>query len=110
MSPKEGVSSEKFFFQALLLEKPFYPIRMIELMDCLLDPLAIHRLSRAFMVSEFLTKLLLDYNEFGDEGCKNLCKGLENNRTLLSLSMCYCDLGVSSGTTLGNILTTTAVR
>ena len=29
---------------------------------------------------------------------------------MLSLSMCYCDLGVSSGTTLGNILTTTAVR
>ena len=29
---------------------------------------------------------------------------------MLSLSMCYCDLGVSSGTSLGNILTTTAVR
>ena len=79
-------------------------------MDCLLDALAIQRLSRAFMVSEVLTKLNLDYNEFGDEGCKNLCKGLENNRTLLSLSMCYCDLGVSSGSTLGHILTTTAVR
>ena len=83
---------------------------MVELMDCLLDALAIQRLSRAFMVSEVLTKLNLDYNEFGDEGCKNSCKGLENNRTLLSLSMCYCDLGVSSGSTLGHILTTTAVR
>ena len=97
-------------FQALLLEKPFYPIRMVELMDCLLDAPMVQRLSRAFAVSEFLTKLNLDYNEFGDEGCKNLCKGLENNRTLLSLSMCYCDLGVTSGTTLGHILTTTAVR
>ena len=101
---------EPNLFQALLLEKPFYPIKMVELMDCLLDAQMVSRLSRAFAVSEFLTKLNLDYNEFGDEGCKNLCKGLENNRTLLSLSMCYCDLGVASGTTLGHILTTTAVR
>ena len=83
---------------------------MMEMMDCLLDPLSINRFSRSFSVAETLTKLNLDYNEFGDEGCRNLCKGLENNRTMLSLSLCYCDLGIPSGAILGKMVTTTAVR
>ena len=47
---------------------------------------------------------------FGDEGCKNLCIGLEGNMTMLSVSMCYCDLGVASGKYLGQMISTTAVR
>ena len=97
-------------FQALLLEKPFYPIQMIELLDCLIDPLSLHRLARSFKVTEFLTKINLDYNEFGDEGCKNLCKGLEGNHIMLSISLCFCDLGVPSGSLLGRLVSTTAVR
>lgn len=99
-----------FLFQALLLEKPFYPIRMLEVMDCLLDALTIERLSRSFNIAGLLTKVNVDYNEFGDEGCKNFCKGLEGNTTMLSVSLCYCDLGIKSGSILGRMISTTAVK
>lgn len=79
-------------------------------MDCLLDAHRVERLSRSFMIAENLTKISLDYNEFGDEGCESLCKGLVNNTTMLSISLCYCDLGIKSGTILGKMVSTTAVR
>lgn len=47
---------------------------------------------------------------FGDEGARYFCKGMEGNITLLSVSMCYCDLGVESGDILGKMLVKTAVR
>lgn len=83
---------------------------MLEVMDCILDAHRVERLSRSFNVAEVLTKVNLDYNEFGDEGCENFCKGLINNTTMLSVSLCYCDLGIKSGTTLGRMISTTAVR
>ena len=57
------------------------------------------------IISEIFTIL-----RFGDEGCKELCKGLVGNRSLLSLSLCYCDLKVASGAYLSQILATTALR
>nr|XP_006819146.1 PREDICTED: uncharacterized protein LOC100369968 [Saccoglossus kowalevskii] len=57
-----------------------------------------------------LTVLCFDYNEFGDEGVYGIAKGLKNNRTLLSLSLCYCDLGITSGKLLGDTVATTALR
>ena len=46
---------------------------------------------------------------FGDEGCEGLCRGLKNNKTLLRLSLNYCNLGPASGRVLGDLLTETAV-
>ena len=57
-----------------------------------------------------LTSICLDYNEFGDNGCVEVCRGLQNNRTLLTLSMCYCGLTQASGAYLGQILSTTAMK
>lgn len=95
---------------ALLIERQCYPLRVIELMDCLLEPYSVKRLSRSFNICESLTHVVLDYNEFGDDGCKDFCKGLEKNITLLSLSMCYCDLSPKSGEYLGELVSKTAVR
>ncbi len=47
---------------------------------------------------------------FGDRGCQELCKGLVNNVTLLSLSLNYCNLTSKSGTVLGEILSTSALK
>jgi len=95
---------------ALLLEKGIYPIQTLELMDCLVEPFAIKRLAVSFNPCESLSHVILDYNEFGDEGVKGLCVGLQGNRLLISISMCYCDLGPESGKMLGHIASTTAVR
>ena len=46
---------------------------------------------------------------FGDDGCEGLCRGLKNNKTLLRLSLNYCNLSPVSGRVLGELLTETAV-
>lgn len=48
-------------------------------------------------------------NRFGDRGCLELCRGLENNQSLVSLSLNYCKLTSKSGDHLGRILCTTAL-
>lgn len=94
---------------ALLLEQPIYPIQYLELMECRIDSYGVDRLARSICMSN-LTALLLDYNKFGDAGCNGLCRGLQSNRTLLRLSLNYCDLGPTSGELLGKTVSNTAIR
>ncbi|XP_074657903.1 uncharacterized protein LOC141910910 [Tubulanus polymorphus] len=95
---------------SLMLEKGFYQVRVVELIDCLIQPYGATRLARTFNYCHTLTTLCLDYNEFSDEGCQGLCEGLVGNKTLLSLSLNYCDLGKASGKMLGKMVTTTALQ
>ncbi|PVD20922.1 hypothetical protein C0Q70_19085 [Pomacea canaliculata] len=104
------ISYENIANFSLFLERPYYKLRLLELMDCLIEPLSISRFSRVFCLQDQLTTLNLDYNEFGDEGAKYLSEGLKGNTTMLSLSLCFCGLGVTSGTYLGYVISTTAVR
>lgn len=94
---------------ALFLEKGIYRVQYLELMDCSIESYAIERFGRSFLLNS-ITALLLDYNQFGDEGCAGLCRGLKLNKTLLRLSLNYCNLGPTSGQTLGSLLTETAIR
>lgn len=94
---------------ALFLEQSIYPIQYLELMECSIDSYGVDRLARSICMSN-LTALLLDYNKFGDPGCDGLCRGLYSNRTLLRLSLCYCNLGPSSGEVLGKTVSYTAIR
>lgn len=94
---------------ALLLEQSIYPIQYLELMECSINSYGVDRLARSMCMSN-LTALLLDYNKFGDTGCSGLCRGLYGNRTLLRLSLCYCDLGPPSGEILGKTVSNTALR
>ncbi|OWF54471.1 uncharacterized protein LOC110444826 isoform X1 [Mizuhopecten yessoensis] len=104
------MSHENTATLGLLLEKQCYPLRLVECMDCLMEPYSVMRFARSFRACDTLTTISLDYNEFGDEGCRNLSKGMEGNVTVLSISMCFCDLGPESGKYLGNIVSRTAVR
>ncbi|XP_038050255.1 uncharacterized protein LOC119723597 isoform X1 [Patiria miniata] len=94
---------------ALMLDKGVYPLTRLELIDCDIDAYAVERLMKC-MPMTIISTLAFDYNEFGDEGLRGICKGLKNNRLLLSLSLCYCDLGVEAGSMLGDIVSTTALR
>ncbi|XP_078379074.1 uncharacterized protein LOC144662188 [Oculina patagonica] len=94
---------------ALLLEQSIYPIQYLELMECSIDSYGVDRLARSICMSN-LTALLLDYNKFGDSGCSGLCRGLYGNRTLLRLSLSYCNLGPPSGEILGKTISNTALR
>lgn len=95
---------------ALMVEKGPYPITRINLVDCFVEPYAAERLMRNCASLATLTSLCLDYNEIGDDGCVGLCKGLKMTTTMLSLSLCYCDLGVASGAALGEVVSTTTIR
>ncbi|XP_022098744.1 uncharacterized protein LOC110983635 isoform X2 [Acanthaster planci] len=94
---------------ALMLEKGVYPVTRLELIDCDIDAYAVERLMKC-MPMTIISTLAFDYNEFGNEGLRGICKGLKNNRLLLSLSLCYCDLGVEAGSLLGDVVSTTALR
>ncbi|XP_064159034.1 uncharacterized protein LOC135236522 isoform X1 [Anguilla rostrata] len=95
----------------LLLEKrgrTEYPFRQLGLLDCRLDVWSLGRLGRAVALSS-LTSLCLDYTPVGEEGVRALLCGLEGDNHVLSLSLCYCSLGPSSGTLLGALVSRSAV-
>ncbi|XP_078420696.1 uncharacterized protein LOC144694225 isoform X2 [Cetorhinus maximus] len=97
---------------AIVLElhgRTSYPFSKIELLDCGIDTWSIERLGKAVSFSA-LTCIVLDYNELLDEGLRGLCHGLKENGQLLTLSMCYCNLGPPSGSLLGNLVAKTAIR
>lgn len=85
-------------------------VKKIVIEDCCLQDDSVRRFSTSVNLQKNLTSICLDYNEFGDRGCIELCRGLQQNTTLLSISLCYCDLTQISGAYLGQILSTTALK
>ncbi|XP_077147319.1 uncharacterized protein LOC143808481 [Ranitomeya variabilis] len=96
---------------AILLElrgRTSYPFIKLEAIDCGIDVWSMERLGKAVQYSQ-LTSITLDHNEFQDEGIQSLIRGLEGNVKLVSLSLCYCNLGPPSGAVLGNLLAESAI-
>ncbi|XP_056419087.1 uncharacterized protein LOC130360581 isoform X2 [Hyla sarda] len=96
---------------AILLElrgRTSYPFIKLEVIDCGIDVWSVERLGKAVQFSQ-LTSITLDHNEVRDEGIQGLIQGLEGNTKLVSLSLCYCNLGPPSGTLLGNLLAQSAI-
>lgn len=85
-------------------------IKKVEIEDCCLQVDSIRKFSTCFNLQPSLTSICLDYNEFGDPGCIELCRGLQNNTTLTTLSLTYCNITHISGPYLGQILSTTALK
>ncbi|KAJ7324835.1 hypothetical protein JRQ81_017855 [Phrynocephalus forsythii] len=96
---------------AILLEldgRTIYPFSKLEITHQVLDRWSTERLGVALPYSN-LSTLVLDYSKCGDDGISRLTSGLEGNGKLLTLSLCYCDLGPASGTTLAKLVTQTAI-
>ncbi|XP_069474385.1 uncharacterized protein [Ambystoma mexicanum] len=86
-----------------------YPFCKLEVLDCNLNTWSTERLGKVINFSN-LVSIVLDYNEFGDDGLRCLVNGLEGNNKLLSLSLCYCNLEPPAGSMLGQLLAQTAVQ
>ncbi|KAJ1090562.1 hypothetical protein NDU88_003692 [Pleurodeles waltl] len=86
-----------------------YPFSKLELLDCGIDTWSLERLGKVINFSN-LVSLVLDYNEFGEDGLRSLVYGLQGNKKLLSLSLCYCNLGPPAGAMLGPVLAETAIQ
>ncbi|KAG8580433.1 hypothetical protein GDO81_007302 [Engystomops pustulosus] len=96
---------------AILLElkgRTSYPFVKLEAIACGIDLWSVERLGKAVRYSQ-LTSITLDHNEFRDEGLEGLIRGLEGNMKMVSLSLCYCNLGPPSGTVLGKLLAESAI-
>ncbi|XP_019388545.1 PREDICTED: uncharacterized protein LOC109308599 isoform X4 [Crocodylus porosus] len=96
---------------ALLLEQDgctTYPFCSLEIIHTVIDAWSVERLGAALPVSN-LSSIVLDYTKFGDKRINGLVSGLKGNRKLLTLSLCYCNLGPESGTELGPIVAQTAI-
>ncbi|KAM8953207.1 uncharacterized protein RCH25_044009 [Pelodytes ibericus] len=105
------VSNQDVANLAILLEltgRTSYPFCKLEAIDCRVDVWSVERLGKAVKYSQ-LTSINLDYNDLHDEGIQRLAQGLEGNKRLVSLSLCYCNLGPASGTLLGTVLAEAAV-
>ncbi|XP_040204736.1 uncharacterized protein LOC120936456 isoform X2 [Rana temporaria] len=106
-----SVSNQDVASLAILLElsgRTSYPFVKLEAIDCGMDVWSVERLGKAIRCSQ-LTSVTLDYNEFKDEGIQGLVHGLEENTKVVTLSLCYCKLGPSSGALLGKVLAESAV-
>jgi len=95
---------------ALVIEKNICKLQHVELMSCTVGAEAAKRLTLSFNHCPTISRVTLDYNEFGDAGCAGICEALQGNHTLVSLSMCYCGLEVHSGHLLGDLVAATALR
>ncbi|XP_034988578.2 uncharacterized protein LOC118093484 isoform X1 [Zootoca vivipara] len=96
---------------AILLEldgRTIYPFSKLEITHHVLDLWSMERLGMALPYSR-LSSLVLDYSKCGDNCVNRLTDGLDGNRKLLTLSLCYCDLGPESGITLATLVVQTAI-
>ncbi|OCT81106.1 uncharacterized protein LOC108717135 [Xenopus laevis] len=106
-----SLSNQDVASLAILIElsgRTSYPFFRLDLINCSIDSWSILRLGRAIRYSN-LTTVSLDYNEFQNDGVQGLVRGLEANKKLISLSLCYCNLGPESGAVLGKVLAETAI-
>ncbi|XP_018415860.1 PREDICTED: uncharacterized protein LOC108790144 [Nanorana parkeri] len=106
-----SLSNQDVASLAILLElsgRTSYPFVKLEAIDCGMDVWSVERLGKSIKCSQ-LTSVTLDYNEFQDEGIQGLIRGLEGNMKIVSLSLCYCKLGPSSGALLGKLLAESAI-
>ncbi|VUZ45820.1 unnamed protein product, partial [Hymenolepis diminuta] len=87
-----------------------YQLSYIELTDCFINAKALSSLSPYVNYTKTLRELILDFNEFGDSGCRTLYEGLKSCRWLIRLSLCFCGLNRQSGVLLGNLVANTSIR
>jgi hypothetical protein len=81
----------------------------VNILDCFLDTESIRRFSSCLNKTR-LSHICLDYNRIGEKGCGELCDGLIDNGTIISLSLNYCELTENCGVLIGKIAEKTAIR
>lgn len=83
-------------------------LTFLEFMDAGVGPLGCASLGEALMLgaNASLVTLRLDLNAgVGDEGVRELCKGLRTNRTLQRLTLSYCNVGPLGAEALAEVIT-----
>eukprot|EP00795_Rhopilema_esculentum_P016902 gene16902-8386_t len=89
-------------------QQPMYSLSYLELVDCKIDGFSLESFKDCLTTCS-LSALVLDYNEFGDQGCAAICAGLVGNKSLTKLSLKFCNLSSESGSSLGKAVSESAV-
>jgi hypothetical protein len=81
-------------FYNYIVETKNYNINILEFINCGIEKLGCEFISRMLYptLSYNIKILILDYNKIGDEGLKELTKGLSCNITINYLSLNYCEI------------------
>ncbi|VDK83013.1 unnamed protein product [Dibothriocephalus latus] len=95
---------------AAITAKGTYKLEILELINCFIDAKGLEVIVPTLNSTHSLSTLILDFNEFGDNGCHVLCEGLAQCKWLVTLSMRFCDLHKQSGLWLGNLICETPIR
>lgn len=90
------------------IQQPAYSVSYLEMINCQISSFSLGRFKEC-LATKSLTALVMDFNGFGDEGCRELCSGLEGNCTLIKLSLKFCALTAVSGIYLGKAISETAI-
>ena len=81
-------------------------ITVLELLDNKISPLGCEFISRILhpKANTALTIVKLDHNNFGSEGLMKLAEGLAINKTVVTLSLTYCNIDQDAARGLFEIL------
>ena len=81
-------------------------LNFLELLSNRIGPRGAHALGRSLEVANCstLATLILDFNPITSAGAALLCRGLSSNSHLKSLSLNYCNLDGSCGSSFGSVL------
>ena len=81
-------------------------ISVLELLDNKITPLGCEFIARTMhpKSNTAVSVLKLDHNDIGSDGIQNLAYGLAINKTLVTLSMTYCNIDYRGGRALFEIL------
>lgn len=103
------MSYENIVVLANYMENPSYNTHTLHLMDCMLTPFYIERLSREIPSNKCLSEICLDYNDIGDLGCEYLAQSLQKNVAIKCLRLNFCGLSSKSGKFLHEIIVNSTI-
>eukprot|EP00049_Salpingoeca_infusionum_P005378 m.91519 g.91519 ORF g.91519 m.91519 type:complete len:261 (-) comp12950_c0_seq1:178-960(-) len=84
-------------------------VQKVKIKSSDVSPKACLKLGEALKYGATLQELHMSLNAIGDGGAINLAKGLENNKSLLWLSLGQCSIGPEGAASLALVLSTTCI-
>ena len=84
-------------------------IQLVEMMNCGIGKLGCEFISRLFTKPNKIKILTLDYNAFGNEGLEELMNKIKNSKTLIYLSLSYCNIDQNGVKQFADYLTSAGI-
>lgn len=102
---RASLGDEGCWFLCLGWLKQLPKLPKLEMIDNRLGPRSCMAIKEVLTGNEdILTNLILDYNDFGDEGAALLSDGVQWSKSLAYLSVAYCSIGEKGAQSIGELI------